>query len=131
MHVDITALPPGVQDELIKGRHAKDALTILKTPRRQEIQARLHAAETPQVVEGLGVPTMCIEAGAYHYWGQRLGYACWKDKQFLREFKRDNESVRLNVRGGTRIQSGYRGGSAPGAVNTTTITGTKFRKVYG
>jgi hypothetical protein len=35
----------------------------------------------------------------WHYWGQRLGYECWDDAGFVREFLRDNESVRVkNVR---------------------------------
>lgn len=27
---------------------------------------------------------------AYDYWGIRLGYECWSDKQFVAEFLRDN-----------------------------------------
>jgi hypothetical protein len=26
-------------------------------------------------------------------WGIRLGYECWEDKQFLKEFLRDNPEV--------------------------------------
>jgi hypothetical protein len=26
-------------------------------------------------------------------WGVRLGYECWEDKQFLKEFLRDNPEV--------------------------------------
>lgn len=108
LQADISALPPGVVKELIAGRVAKDALTIIKTPRRQDIQARMMADETPRTLDGLGRPRMCIEGTAFHYWGQRLGYDCWKDKQFLNEFERDNPAVRIKS-GGTRIQSGYTG----------------------
>lgn len=31
----------------------------------------------------------------YHYWGQRLGYECWDDDQFVREFLRDNPAARV------------------------------------
>lgn len=31
---------------------------------------------------------------SYHYWGQRLGYECWEDKQFVEEFLRDNPECR-------------------------------------
>lgn len=44
-------------------------------------------------VKGLGRKVAEIPADAYHYWGQRLGYECWKDKQFLREFLRDNPEL--------------------------------------
>jgi hypothetical protein len=39
-----------------------------------------------------------IPPTSYHYWGQRLGYECWEDKQFVREFWRDNEVCRVNNR---------------------------------
>ena len=42
---------------------------------------------------------MRIAPEAYHYWGGRLGYECWDDPQFLREFERDNEQVRINSKG--------------------------------
>lgn len=34
-----------------------------------------------------------IHPASYHYWGQRLGYECWQDPQFIREYKRDNPSA--------------------------------------
>jgi len=34
----------------------------------------------------------------YHYWGQRLGYECWDDAQFVREFLRDNPAARIRNR---------------------------------
>lgn len=33
---------------------------------------------------------------AYHYWGRRLGYECWKDDQFVHEFLRDNPGCRVH-----------------------------------
>lgn len=41
---------------------------------------------------------MRITEEAYHYWGQRLGYKCWRDKSFLREYERDNPEVRIRSR---------------------------------
>jgi len=58
-------------------------------------------------VNGLGRLRMRIDPIVFHYWGQRLGYACWDDKQFLHEFERDNPEVRVKS-GGTQIQVGYR-----------------------
>lgn len=34
----------------------------------------------------------------YHYWGQRLGYECWEDPGFMREFLRDNPEARVKAR---------------------------------
>lgn len=52
----------------------------------------------------------------YHYWGQRLGYECFDDPQFVRELKRDNPEVRVVTRN-DRIVSGYgsKANSAPNA----------------
>lgn len=35
---------------------------------------------------------------SYHYWGQRLGYECWDDPQFVAEYKRDNPEARVRQR---------------------------------
>lgn len=110
--VDLSALPPGVVAELQRGRLAREALTLAQAPERQAEQARAHAG-TAKSLDGLGRLRMVITADAYHYWGRRLGYACWKDQAFLREYERDNAAVRVKSRG-TRIQVGYQG-YAPGA----------------
>jgi hypothetical protein len=46
-----------------------------------------------------GVVDMVWDPTSYHYWGRRLGYECWDDPQFLREYKRDNEAVRIKTIG--------------------------------
>ena len=104
--VDLSALPPGVVAELQRGRLAREALTLAQAPARQAAQARDHAATT-RSVDGLGRLRMVITADAYHYWGRRLGYECWRDKAFLREYERDNAAVRVKSVG-TKIQVGYR-----------------------
>jgi hypothetical protein len=45
----------------------------------------------------MGQHIMSIDAVAYHYWGQRLGYECWADPQFRREYMRDNPGVRVKT----------------------------------
>lgn len=55
-------------------------------------QMRTHEATT---VDGVGQLIMRITPEAFHYWGQRLGYNCWGDGTFRKEFLRDNESVRV------------------------------------
>jgi hypothetical protein len=47
---------------------------------------------------GGGYVKMQVDPVSYHYWGCRLGYACWKDEQFCREYLRDNEYARVRNR---------------------------------
>jgi len=44
-----------------------------------------------------GQVEMMIDPISYHYWGQRLGYECWDDKAFRREYLRDNPSSRIKT----------------------------------
>ena len=67
-------------------------------------------------VDGLGRMKAQISADSYHYWGQRLGYDCWKDKKFMDNYLSDNPQCKVNSKG-TKLQVGY--GSTP-----------KYRKVY-
>lgn len=48
--------------------------------------------------DGGGEVEMMIHPISYHYWGQRLGYECWEDPQFRREYLRDNEAARVRSR---------------------------------
>ena len=113
LEFDLSSVPsdllPALEKEFREGRL------------KQHVDAQKNAAKTIgssretdyKSVNGLGRLRMRIDPYTYHYFGQRLGYKCWHDKQFLREFERDNEY------GGTKVQSGY-GSKKP-----------KFRKVYG
>jgi hypothetical protein len=108
--LDMSGLPAGVVEEFRKGRHAKEVATLLKAPRLQDMVARAQPLEQ-RSIDGMGGVRMAITPEAYHYWGRRLGYACWSDEQFLREFERDNPNVRVKAKG-TKIQSGYGGGTS-------------------
>jgi predicted amidohydrolase len=134
MQVDLSELPAALADELVRGRHARDTMTALRAPENQ-----LRVAQSNNVdwksLDGLGAPTLSITPEAYHYWGQRFsyddhgkyigdGYACWRDKQFLAEFKRDNPAARIKA-AGTRIQIGAAGTS------TETQRPQRFHKSYG
>lgn len=81
-----------VVEELTRGHNFE----LYKTHERQRDVAKLNQLEhgaTP-----IGQLSMRIDAEAYHYWGQRLGYGCWKDEAFLREFQRDNPAVKVSYR---------------------------------
>jgi hypothetical protein len=65
---------------------------------RQCKLAEFHAAmrtDEAHTVEGMGQLVMRVTPESYHYWGRRLGYECWRDGQFRREFHRDNPSARV------------------------------------
>lgn len=64
------------------------------------IEQKRIAAEQPERTwcDGLGQMTLSIQPDAFHFWGQRLGYKCWADKQFRREFARDNPAARVRSR---------------------------------
>lgn len=42
-----------------------------------------------------GEVKMMVHPMSYHYWGQRLGYECWSDAQFVAEYLRDNPECRV------------------------------------
>ena len=109
LQIDMSGMPPGVVEEFARGRYAREVKTLLEAPRLQDMAARAMAAEGDhRSIDGMGRIRMVITPDAFHYWGRRLGYECWRDKAFLNEFERDNPAVRVKC-GGTRIQQGYRG----------------------
>lgn len=90
--------------------------------RRRQRAIAAELGQNRKSIEGLGRPRLEVDSAAYHYWGTRLGYQCWKDKQFLREFERDNEDARVKSTG-TKLQVGY--GSLASAASHRTV------KTYG
>ena len=59
-------------------------------------------------LDGIGELAARVDRNSFTYWGKRLGFQCWDDKQFLKEYLRDNEASRVKSVG-TKIQVGYRG----------------------
>ena len=53
-----------------------------------------------------GFSRAMIDPASYHYWGQRLGYECWDDEQFMKEYLRDNPLCRVKSVS-NKIQIGY------------------------
>lgn len=78
--------------------------------RRQQLAARF-LRENRKSVDGLGAPVAEIDMESYIAW-QRREPGCWKSKQFVREFLRDNEDVRVKA-AGTRTQVGHGTGVQP------------------
>jgi hypothetical protein len=84
----------------------RDVRAILRTwEQARRAKARHHMVQTARTLgerrcfqspEGFGgYIGSNLNAESFHYWGQREGYACWDDKQFQREYLRDNEYARV------------------------------------
>ena len=78
----------------------------------------------------LGQHRARIEATSYHYWGKRLGYGCWNDRKFIKEYLRDNPESRVKSAGGKKAQVGYGGKKEHGYYDTPRGRVT-YRKVFG
>lgn len=81
------------EQELRWGVHAREVMAAQNQQRHQEEVTDVCA------IDSMGmVPTMAVDGAVFHYWGQRLGYECWDDPQFIREFQRDNPEVRAKYK---------------------------------
>ncbi len=86
-----------VEREFRLGWQLEKVLTRLR-------QTQIAHEQTPRrMIDGVGQVTMALDPLVYHYWGNRLGYDCWRDKTFRREFARDNPEVRVPVQKKTVI----------------------------
>lgn len=74
-------------EELADEGAMEKRLTLLQAARVAE--ANRTPTDRPTGRSGLR-PTLDIPLMDYHYWGLRLGYECWSDKEFVEEYKRDN-----------------------------------------
>lgn len=83
-------LPRQVMNEFVHGWRMQE---VMAEANQQQAAAAMGAEQ--HYVDGLGEVKMRITPEAFHFWGHRLGYDCWKDRQFRREFHRDNPAVRV------------------------------------
>jgi predicted dithiol-disulfide oxidoreductase (DUF899 family) len=49
-------------------------------------------------MDGLGELHMRVDPEVFFHWVRKEGKDCWNDKNFIREFKRDNPDVRVLAR---------------------------------
>lgn len=84
--------------DLMQDLHTGWAARLTLGRLRQAKLAAANARVERAALEGMGRLRMEVDADVYHYWGQRLGYECWNDPQWLREFERDNPEVRVPQR---------------------------------
>lgn len=81
-------------DDLNRGFYARAILA------EASVRAEVAALEAAPLVtnEGNLRPRVCVSGVDFHYWGQRKGYECWEDDEFVREYERDNPECRVNPR---------------------------------
>jgi hypothetical protein len=101
-----------LEQELRTGWNKNRVDAAIQAKKTHEINVQRHRA-----VEGLGALKARIPPTAYHFWGQKLGYGCWNDKTFMKEFIRDNPECRVNSGGTKEIHVGY----TPGVVRSRTV----------
>lgn len=98
-------------------RREVDMRTVNAKIEAQRVASQL--GKNRRSVEGLGRVRMEVPTHVYHYWGRRLGYQCWKSKEFLREMERDNPELKVQCGGTKEIQVGFVGERK-----------VRFKKVY-
>lgn len=108
----LNSAPGWLVDELNKIFLNEHTTQRTLTEQRQR-QIAHELGQDRKSIDGLGRVRMEVDTYSYHMWGQKLGYKCWKDPQFLREFERDNPHARVKC-GGTKLQVGYGSLSAGG-----------------
>ncbi len=113
----VEALPGDLKKAVIEEFRTGISKQIVDATIEQKRIAKDNNSHNFRSIEGIGRLRMRIDPTLYHKWGQKYGYDCWKDNQFLKEVERDNPEVRVKC-GGTRLQFGY----AP--------TNTRFSKKY-
>jgi len=70
-------------------QRAEQELAFQKQKRIAEATQRLDACW----MDGLGEMHMSLDPEVYFHWVRKEGKDCWNNKQFIREFKRDNPEV--------------------------------------
>jgi hypothetical protein len=129
--LDLSELDDSTQREFLECRHNREVLALMGAAGEQEAIAEQGGLgrETRRSVDGLGAPVLEVNAASFHQWGLRLGYECWNDRGFVREFWRDNPAARVKA-GGTRVQVGYRQVQSS-ELKVESGGGVRTRKSYG
>jgi hypothetical protein len=83
-----------VEKELLTGWRMQEAASYHQAKQF----AAFNHANAAKSIEGVGELKARIPLSSVHYWGQRLGYDCWNDETFVKEFIRDNPEVAVNNR---------------------------------
>lgn len=102
----LSKLSPAIINDLNKIFREEHRCEKAMTEVRQRQTARRMQGDR-RSIDGIGRLRMEVDNYSINYWGQKLGFDCWSDPTFLREFERDNPHARVRS-GGTRPQVGWR-----------------------
>jgi hypothetical protein len=98
------------------------ALEAMQERRRRrclvEARAAARAGGVARPVAGAELE-MRVHPHSFHHWGQRLGYGCWDDKGFRREYRRDVPESRVRTMG-----------SRPSS-SLASVPGDRLRALFG
>ena len=81
-----------VRNELLRGWRMEETKAYAEAKQ----SAIFNHANEARSIDGVGQLKARIPQAAFHYWGHRLGYECWDDDSFLREFLRDNPETAVS-----------------------------------
>jgi hypothetical protein len=95
----------GVQEELLNGWRLQE---VEAKKQAKQLAAFGHANEA-KAIDGVGQLVARIPPAAFHYWGIRLGYECWEDKQFMSDFLKHNPEVAVRNRVKRTVVNGAKG----------------------
>lgn len=82
-----------ITDEVMEELREMERRDVFIAEAEQAEIARL-AGQEVRMFE-LGQQVLQVTPESFDYWGLRLGYDCWHDKQFRREYARDNDAARV------------------------------------
>lgn len=102
------ALVPQLEAEFRRGWQMKRVNAELSSKKAAKYAQMRHKS-----IDGIGQKVASIPGHAFHFWGKKLGYQCWDDKQFMHEFLRDNPQCKVNSGGTKEISVGWVPSSSP------------------
>ena len=90
-----------ITEDVVEVLQKRQMLNVFRAT--QQITAAAKAGGERRIIRdangsAMGEVKMMIHPESFHFWGQKLGYDCWKDKQFVSEYLRDNEAARVKTR---------------------------------
>lgn len=100
-------LDPGLLAALEELARRKLMLEHIRAQKEQDRLAR-HFREAKSI-DGIGELQMRVHSTAYHDWGIKLGFDCWKDEGFKKYFRKIAPETRVKC-GGTKLMVGYQPG---------------------
>ena len=125
--------PEGLSDEmasLVGDSLRKQLAREHQNSRANQSNGVAKEAQNESHTSALGQHQARIESTSYHYWGKRLGYGCWNDRKFMKEYLRDNPESRVKSGGSKKVKVGYGGKKEHGYYDTPRGRVT-YRKVFG